>query len=1685
MTKDLEVTRVSNDMDNNTEDSKIIKQLKQRLPAIYDNWLQTRMVQPSNEINDSFPAVNTLPRTFVLSVSDGYGKAKIFSFILDDLATTTDSDASHNYANFEKILPILVDRINKLSAKFAKPLVWLRLEWLNQITPMTWLGFQKDLKRFKRNYYRSGIAFTGVREPWLLLTEMELNANACLYAGNTVTHAKVNVNNLNTYLRARHGSSQLPDFSDELPLISFNTSGVFIDVESDEYHNLETKSRNKGHRILPALSAETTQPIIEMSTNYLSKQVQPSGQYIYGHFPCFGRTIDTYNSLRHASSTYALIEGYEACRNFDSNAGNGTDAETTALVTASASPAKLTLSQMQSDIDKAMGYLTHQLIQTYDDKAYVVDTGGEIKLGANAVAILALVKYLQVFTDTPKAKEYHALAEKLALGILAMQQENGSFVHVLNSKDLTLKAKHRIIYYDGEAAFALMRLYGLTKDERWINCVTRAFDYFIAAKHHEAHDHWLSYCSNELIIYKPEKKYFQFAVDNVTGYVNFIKTRITTFPTLLELSMAFHNMLSKLDEHPEFHDVLDGFDVQAFYQALHARANHLLNGFFFPEMAMFYKLPQSILHGFFIRHHSFRVRIDDVEHYLSGLIAYQKMLNKPEMPIEPSKGSQSVHVEKSQRLICEPNISISKDSSIIAWGGDVNLGRRQHYLTQRYGVDNVLDIPALKEADFTIVNLECVVSTLGEQGRAKGEGGSYYYRARPEMVEILRHAGVNAVACANNHSGDYGEEALLQQEEILAAAGISSVGTGMTNKEAFAPIFHQLPNGISVAVFSVDATIKYFSATEDKAGAAYIDPKAHKLWTETYTPLFNLAKETADIILVAIHWGANGRAIPDLDEIEIGHRLIDAGADAILGASAHQLQGVEVYKSKPIIHDAGDLLFDAAVSKSKPKAGGVFKLEISTKGIERVNFYPVHVGYGQTEAVLGDQAVAVSRDFASMCIAMDSKVSLHNDGSLSLAVMPSLPDKINRTSIVRDTKTVEKQKSVVDYSQWSAQDRSELILDDVPENARIEPIDFGDMQLIGVRTHPYFFNRRRMLWVESFWQITEAVADDMRIHFRAKPTFQTNKMRPWGIGTDHDPCDWLIPTSHWEPGKVYRDFYGLRPPYKNAWEDGNVQLEVSITDKYKRHSFVELPFEYVLHTHEVRYADNLAEHMHYRQAFLDKVYENHTKGTWNAEQIASITRGKWLVSPPNDWYVDSLVAGKKHVSLAAGRVMFVGNTNDNRAAHENSTKKPKPFDRHQDILRLQNNLVGAIVDHPIKGLKKDFPILQVADPIKAWMELGIAARSRFSKPVIAITGTVGKSSTCEMLGQMMVDSKVLTSLDNYNSRVGALSSLASLSPHHDAAIIEVAQSALWMKRGPITQFIQPDVALVTEIGYSQTQQVKSLEQTMKYKTQIFNGLSRNAIAVVGAHLPLFEQVLYYAQKYSKRVVIYGDHPQSQIRIKSIELSLESSHVKLETDEGDFEFILPIPSIGMAKNAIAAFAVIYAIGFDKEAACYAIEHYKTTERRLQIEKLQYAHGVINIIDDSFNAEYDSMVNAFTIFKGSSFKDAYAKGTDISPYNKKIFVLGRIVHLGDKAQDIHEALAQPLLQSEPDLVLTHGEEMKWLRAKLPDTILGPHFDNAEVLARFLRQKVSPDDIVLFKGSSRDSDFGTTGAIFRSIL
>ncbi|NLY28685.1 MAG: Mur ligase [Alcaligenaceae bacterium] len=499
---------------------------------------------------------------------------------------------------------------------------WLRIDWVTKIESLTWGGLSARLARTKRNYFRFGLALdTKFKHAFL---EPELCANAMLYPGSDKAAAGLNEKNFSVYARQRFGQQIPLDFSAETPIQLFTHEGIFFTDDptlavlpiGTQTNNgaqwlpgptdTQTPWRdpaclNAGRRQIHPLESNEVFALINSSANFLARQVQKTGKFIYGHFPCFGRTIPTYNALRHASSIYSMLEAWELTQD-------------KALLAA---------------IRLALDYLINTLIRRYPQAdgnilAFNVDINGEVKLGANAVSLLALVKHDELTGDT----RHRPLMEQLALGIVHMQDTaSGKFIHVLNAKDLSVKDAFRIVYYDGEAAFGLMRLYGLTRDPRWLETVERAFDYFLKADHWEHHDHWLSYCANELTLYKPEEKYFRFGVQNIAGYLDFILQRETTYPTLLELSMAFQAMLQRIEnEYPQMLHVLDGLDIDKFHRALHHRAHYLLNGFFWPELAMYFAKPQTIVGSFFIRHHSFRVRIDDIEHYLSGYVAYWKML---------------------------------------------------------------------------------------------------------------------------------------------------------------------------------------------------------------------------------------------------------------------------------------------------------------------------------------------------------------------------------------------------------------------------------------------------------------------------------------------------------------------------------------------------------------------------------------------------------------------------------------------------------------------------------------------------------------------------------------------------------------------------------------------------------------------------------------------------------------------------------------------------------------------------------------------------------------------------------------------------------------------------------------------------------------------------------------------------
>lgn len=469
----------------------------------------------------------------------------------------------------------------------------MRVEIVDEVETMTWGALKERLSRTKRNYFNRGVSFDAKFEVALLAPE--INGSAIFYNG-TVEHAEPNPGNLRLHGQRRFGRDIDFPSDDDAPVWCFTTRGAYVDAEGA--WPLTAKGQAACYRTLPEWNADQARRLVDTASDYLAAQVKPSGEFYYGWFPCFDRPIPTYNTLRHASSTYALLEAWELTRSDTQKAA----------------------------IDRSLAFLKDRLIRQVElpdgtRAAYLLDVGNEIKLGGNAVCLLALVKYTELTGDA----QYHPLMEQLALGIQAMQDPaSGRFVHVLNHPGLDVKDEFRVIYYDGEAAFGLMRLYGLTRDARWLAVVEKAFEHFIGAEHWRAHDHWLSYCVNELTRYRPETRYYQFGLQNVADYLDFVLQRITTFPTLLELMMAAREMVARLDADPALRPLLEGLDRDKFDRALEHRARYLANGYFWPELAMFFRNPDRVAGSFFIKHHSFRVRIDDVEHYLSGLVAYWK-----------------------------------------------------------------------------------------------------------------------------------------------------------------------------------------------------------------------------------------------------------------------------------------------------------------------------------------------------------------------------------------------------------------------------------------------------------------------------------------------------------------------------------------------------------------------------------------------------------------------------------------------------------------------------------------------------------------------------------------------------------------------------------------------------------------------------------------------------------------------------------------------------------------------------------------------------------------------------------------------------------------------------------------------------------------------------------------------------
>ncbi len=1508
-------------------------------------------------------------------------------------------------SSFAAAWQLATDKAEDATAEAA--VRWLRVDWVDAAEATSWSQLEKRLGACKRNYFRHGLALDAGFDHAFL--ETELNANAMLYGGPQIEHAVLNKGNFQRYANIRHGLKSVGLSGDDAVCL-FSTTGVFASDDDEDVHRLGSAGPNAGRRVIERLTPAHTDTLIAGASHYLATQVGPDGRFAYGWHPCFDRPINTYNSLRHASSLYAMLEAWEVNRD----------------------------PGLKAAIDRGIDYLCKTLIRPVDlafgePAAFLIEGNGEIKLGGNAVCLLALVKY----SELTQSQDYLPLLEQLATGMLRMQDKTtGKFTHVLNYPSLSVKDEFRVIYYDGEAAFGLMRLYGLTRDARCLVAVERAFDYFIAARHFEAHDHWLSYCVNELTRHRPEERYFRFGILNVAGYLDFVLNRITTFPTLLELMMAAEQMIVRLQQMPEHSHLLDTLDLDKFYRALHARAHHLLNGHFWPELAMYFANPARISGSFFIRHHAFRVRIDDVEHYLSGFVAYRRLLQNHSEP--------------------QTALGIARTDLVkVAWGGDVNLGRRQHYRTAQLGPAATLaGITPLKQADLTIVNLECAIATRGEQGVDKGERAPYYYRARPEMLAVLTEAGIDIVATANNHSGDYGPGALMEQAALLDTAGIGHAGSGATTRDAFAPVIRHAA-GLNIAVFSIDATQPRFAAREDTPGNAYLPLSEPGNWLRRMEPLIADARSKAHIVLMAVHWGPNGEDNPGADEVATGHALIDAGADAVLGASAHNLQGVEIYRDRPIVHDAGDLLFDA-IGRTDSDSG-VFTLEMDTDGVHLVVFHPIRVGFGQSRVIGGKAADAAIARFIARNKPFRTPFADYGAGQ---AVLRLRPPHRPMAILAPAKRTQYDLASIAPVAQpdpkWIAQQ--------IPDDAvLVEPLPLGPLQLLGIRTHAKTLEQREILYVESFWRLLEPTALDWRIDIEAVP--EGEPLGSWGRSQDHDPCDWMWPTRKWKAGTIYRDYYGLRPPASRQIQDARLQLRVGLKAPGAAVPPVTLPLYVSLTTAKRTIARSPApQYRIFPAAALSPDIPLCPNQTWSAAQLAQVTGGKWLVQPPAGWHVRSIphVRDAQRLGSYPAPRFFVATDFLTLAKHERlSQMTEKHWDTHARLPAIQPDLVGAIVARPVEGMNPCFPLLQVDDPLQAFMELGVAARQRLHGHVIAITGSAGKTSTARMLADAMRTArKVATTIANYNSRCGILYALANTPAATDLVVLELAVSAINAPGYQNIKLVRPTIAIITNICASHLQPGQTVFDVARRKANVFEGVAEGGWAVISADTECLDYLCMRARAKNLNILTYGVSEGADVHLSAYDGATGRSTVRL-AGGGTYEYRMRANGVHVALNSLACIAVGQIIGLDIASLLPSLQGFVPLKGRGQVQEIRYRNKRLTIIDETYNANPLSMKMALA-----------SMGNARSSAGRKVLILGDMLELGDEEVAHHQALLPQIEAVQPDCVLLCGPLMMALPA-LFAAKSAPFqyrwYPDANVLADEIGQWLADGDRLLIKGSN----------------
>ena len=449
---------------------------------------------------------------------------------------------------------------------------------------------------------------------------------------------------------------------------------------------------------------------------------------------------------------------------------------------------------------------------------------------------------------------------------------------------------------------------------------------------------------------------------------------------------------------------------------------------------------------------------------------------------------------------------------------------------------------------------------------------------------------------------------------------------------------------------------------------------------------------------------------------------------------------------------------------------------------------------------------------------------------------------------------------------------------------------------------------------------------------------------------------------------------------------------------------------------------------------------------WTAKDAGGATGGKVL---GGDWSVDgvsidtrTLQPGDLFVALKAAR------------------------DGHEFVAQaLKNGAGAALVSHIPEGVSEDAPLLLVDDVLPALEALGKAARARTKARVIAVTGSVGKTSTKEMLRAVLTpQGKTHAAEASYNNHWGVPLTLARMPADADFAVIEIGMNHPG-EIAPLAKMARPHVALVTTVAAAHLEAFDDISGIAREKGAIFEGLEPGGIAVVNGDLDTTPILLKAAG--TAQVEQFGASADLPNHLTHVGLTEEATICKGMVCGVEYLFKISTAGRHFASNALGVLVAVHALGADVTLAARDMPLWHPPAGRGTREEviLDAAEGLgLTLIDDAFNANPTSMAAALEVLSVMMPKDGIGR----LHKGRRIAILGDMLELGPDEAALHIAIADLPHIAALDRVHCVGPRMKALWQALSGDQQGKWVETAPELATCVASLVDAGDIILVKGS-----------------